>query len=182
MVSKASAGSSEFHLWGRLCALKEPRRLQREFAGAQCRHAWRHDLAIFNMRQSGRFRQVGLWKTSLRRRAERCLWPRPGYRPSRRSGRESSGSGFGVVRVHWQPRDRPHPGCSSNSAMPNDEAQPGDVPYGAQVKCICASTLALICDFLTGPKILESRLFPRLSPATKYIPSGMTICLNSPRS
>ena len=51
--------------------------------------------------------------------------------------------------------------------------------YG--VKRICASTLAWICDLLTGPKILESRLLPRLSPATKYIPSGSTICLKSPQ-
>jgi hypothetical protein len=52
--------------------------------------------------------------------------------------------------------------------------------YG--VKRICASTLEWICDLLTGPKILESRLLPRLSPATKYIPSGSTICLKSPQS
>jgi hypothetical protein len=52
--------------------------------------------------------------------------------------------------------------------------------YG--VKRICANTLAWICDLLTGPNILESRLLPRLSPATKYIPSGSTICLKPPQS
>src|SRR5215472_9507095 len=54
--------------------------------------------------------------------------------------------------------------------------------YGAQVKRISASTLAWSCDLLTEPKILESRLLPRLSPATKYIPSGTTTCFKSPQS
>src|SRR5215468_7220236 len=51
--------------------------------------------------------------------------------------------------------------------------------YGAHVNRICASTLAWICDLLTRPKTLESKLLPRLSPATKYIPSGITTCFKS---
>src|SRR5262249_14553647 len=62
------------------------------------------------------------------------------------------------------------------------EIRPFDRWLAYGVKRTCANTLAWICDLLTGPNILESRLLPRLSPATKYIPSGSTICLKSPQS
>src|SRR5262249_6952456 len=54
--------------------------------------------------------------------------------------------------------------------------------YGAQVKRIRASTGEWIWDLVTGQKILESRLLPGLSPATKYIPAGITTFFNSVHS
>ena len=72
----------------------------------------------------------------------------PAVRAGSRPDRESA-----LSECIGSPAIVPIPGCSSNSAMPNDEAKPGDVPYGAQVKRICASTFALICDFPHGEHV-----------------------------
>src|SRR5215831_19099463 len=111
--------------------------------------------------------------------------PAPSARQSQRRRHECQHPGHGrepdVADLFWQWLR----GETANSPLDRMTASAKTVwkrLYGAQVKRICASTLAWSCDLLTGPKILESRLLPRLSPATKYIPSGTTTCFKSPRS